>query len=108
MAEGRDLRVVILAVFALIAVGVVAAILIGRSGGDGGGDETSSTTANGCQKEQPPAPKNVDLAAPDVTVKGGEKLTAVVETSCGTFDIALDTKNSPKTANSFVYLARQG
>ena len=107
MAEGRDRRPVILAVFVLVAVGIVVAILIGRGGG-GGSDETSSTTANGCQKEQPPKPKNVDLAAPQQTVKQGEKLTAVVETSCGTFDIALDTKNSPKTVNSFVYLARQG
>jgi len=107
MAEGRDRRLVIVAVFALVAVGIVAAILIGRGGG-GSDDETSSTTANGCKKEQPPQPENLDLAPPDQTVKPGEKLTAVLETSCGTFDIALDTKDSPKTVNSFVYLARQG
>src|SRR3954462_2514007 len=107
MAEGRDRRVLILAVFALVAVGIVAALLIGRGGG-GSDDETASTTANGCKKEPPPKPKHADLAVPEQTVKEGEKLTAAVETSCGTFDIALDTKNSPKTVNSFVYLARQG
>jgi cyclophilin family peptidyl-prolyl cis-trans isomerase len=32
----------------------------------------------------------------------------VVKTSCGTFDIALDTLRAPKTVNSFVYLARKG
>src|SRR3954452_1439453 len=107
MAEGRDRRVLILAVFALVAVGIVVAILISRGGGSSE-DGTSSTTANGCKKEPPPKPKHADLAAPEQTVKEGEKLTAAVETSCGTFDIALDTKNSPKTVNSFVYLARQG
>ena len=34
MQEGTDRRLIILAVFALVAVGVVAAILIGRSGGE--------------------------------------------------------------------------
>jgi peptidyl-prolyl cis-trans isomerase B (cyclophilin B) len=106
MAEGRDRRLVIVAVFALVAVAIVAAILIGRGGGSE--DETSSSTVNGCKREQPPKSENVDLAAPEQTVKQGEKLTAVLETSCGTFEIALDTKDSPKTVNSFVYLARQG
>jgi len=32
----------------------------------------------------------------------------VVETSCGTFKIELDTKQAPKTANSFAYLAEEG
>ena len=38
----------------------------------------------------------------------GEKLTAVIKTSCGSFDIALDTRRAPRTANSFVHLARRG
>ncbi len=38
----------------------------------------------------------------------GEKLTATVDTSCGRFDIALDTSSSPKTVNSFAYLAKKG
>jgi len=41
-------------------------------------------------------------------VKKGEKLTAVVQTSCGTFDVALATDEAPKTANSFAYLAEEG
>jgi cyclophilin family peptidyl-prolyl cis-trans isomerase len=32
----------------------------------------------------------------------------VVETSCGAFEIALDTGRAPKTTSSFAYLARQG
>jgi cyclophilin family peptidyl-prolyl cis-trans isomerase len=95
-----------LAVFALIAVGVVAAILIGRSGG--GDDSTTATSASGCKQVEAPPPKNVSYAAPKQTVKKGEKLTAVVETSCGTFEIELDTTREPKTANSFVFLSDKG
>ncbi|MGH2976038.1 MAG: peptidylprolyl isomerase, partial [Solirubrobacterales bacterium] len=31
-----------------------------------------------------------------------------VETSCGTFEIALDASRAPKTVNSFVYLSDEG
>ncbi|MDQ2630645.1 MAG: peptidylprolyl isomerase, partial [Actinomycetota bacterium] len=34
--------------------------------------------------------------------------TAVVKTSCGTFEIELDTERAPKTANSFAFLAEEG
>jgi peptidyl-prolyl cis-trans isomerase B (cyclophilin B) len=34
--------------------------------------------------------------------------SARVETSCGSFTIALDTSRAPKTASSFAYLARRG
>jgi cyclophilin family peptidyl-prolyl cis-trans isomerase len=104
MAEGRDRRLVVLAAFALIAAGIVVAILVGRGGDEDEG--TAAGTASGCQKEQAPEPKSIDLAAPEQTVKRGEKLTAVVETSCGTFEIALDARQSPKTVSSFAYLAR--
>jgi len=107
MQEGTDRRLIILAVFALIAVGVVAAILISR----GGGSDSSSTTtasAGGCKQVEAPPAKHVKLKAPKQTVQPGEELTAVVETSCGTFEIALDTKQAPKTANSFAYMAEEG
>ncbi len=102
-----DRRLIVLAIFALVAVGVVAAILIGRSGG---GSHSTSTTAsaNDCKQVAAPKPKQISLAAPKQTIKKGEKLTAVVETSCGTFEIALDTTRAPKTANSFAYLADKG
>ncbi len=107
MQEGTDRRLIVLAVFALIAVGVVAAILIGRSGG-GSDSTTTAASANGCKKVAKPTPKHVKLSAPKQTVKKGEKLTAVVATSCGTFDIALDTTRAPKTTNSFAYLSEEG
>jgi cyclophilin family peptidyl-prolyl cis-trans isomerase len=95
-----------LAVFALIAAGVVAAILISR----GGGDDDSATTASaaGCKQVEAPKPKQVSFGKPKQTVKQGEALTAVVETSCGDFEIALDAQRAPKTVNSFVFLAEEG
>jgi peptidyl-prolyl cis-trans isomerase B (cyclophilin B) len=111
MQESPDRRPIILAVFALIAVGVVAAILISRSGGDDGDGSTTTaaaTGADGCEEVEAPEPKKVSLKAPKQTLKKGEEVTAVVETSCGTFKIALDTTRAPKTANSFAYLAEQG
>jgi cyclophilin family peptidyl-prolyl cis-trans isomerase len=106
MEERRDRRLIILAVFAVIVVGVVAAILIGRGGG--GSDSTAVASAAGCKQVEAPKPKHVSLRAPKQTVQAGEKLTAVVRTSCGTFEIALDTKRAPKTTNSFAYLADKG
>jgi peptidyl-prolyl cis-trans isomerase B (cyclophilin B) len=106
MEQGTDRRLFILAGFAVVAIVVVAAILISR----GGGSSDSSTTASsgGCKEVEAPAPKKVSLKAPPQTVKKGEKLTAVVETSCGSFDIALDSSRAPKTVNSFAYLSDEG
>jgi cyclophilin family peptidyl-prolyl cis-trans isomerase len=105
--EATDRRLIVLAAFALIAVGVVAAILIARSGGDSS-DASTAASSTGCKQVAQPKPKHVTLPAPKQTVKKGEKLTAVVATSCGSFDIALDTTRAPKTANSFAYLAEEG
>jgi cyclophilin family peptidyl-prolyl cis-trans isomerase len=103
--KGRNNRgPLILVVAAVAAIGVVAAILIGR----GGGDSTTVASAAGCEQAEAPEPEQVSLPAPEQTVKAGEKLTAVVRTSCGTFEIALDTRRAPKTTNSFAYLAGQG
>jgi peptidyl-prolyl cis-trans isomerase B (cyclophilin B) len=77
----------------------------------GGGDDGSSTSASlpsGCQVADKPAPKNLRLKRPPQTVTPGEPLTATFDTSCGQFEIALDTTGFPKTVNSFVYLARKG
>jgi peptidyl-prolyl cis-trans isomerase B (cyclophilin B) len=107
MQQRLDRRVIALAVFALAAIGV-AAILTGCGGSSNSDSTTATVGANGCKEVEAPEPKKVSLKAPKQTVKRGEKLTAVVETSCGTFDIALDTEQAPKTSNSFAYLADEG
>jgi cyclophilin family peptidyl-prolyl cis-trans isomerase len=107
MEQGADRRLIILAVFAVIAVGVVVAILISRGGGSSNDSSTTASTG-GCKEVEAPSAKKISLKAPPQTVKKGEKLTAVVETSCGTFDIALDSSKAPKTVNSFAYLSEEG
>jgi cyclophilin family peptidyl-prolyl cis-trans isomerase len=109
MGEQTDRRWIILAAFAAFAAIVVGVILIAQSG-DGGGSSTAaaSSVAAGCKQVEAPKPKHVSLKAPKQTLKPGETVTAVVQTSCGSFDIALDTKRAPKTANSFAYLAEKG
>jgi peptidyl-prolyl cis-trans isomerase B (cyclophilin B) len=106
MEGGTDRRWIILAVFALVAAGVVAAILIGRSGGDDGG--AKSAGAEGCEQVQAQKPKHVSFKAPKQRVKKGEEVSARIETSCGDFTIALDSTRAPKTVNSFVFLSEEG
>lgn len=106
MEETPDRRWIILAVFALLAVGVVAAILIGRGGGDD--DDASTASAGGCEQVEDPQPKQVSFKAPQQVVAKGESATVEIETSCGGFTIALDTERAPKTANSFAFLAEEG
>jgi peptidyl-prolyl cis-trans isomerase B (cyclophilin B) len=107
MQEGPDRRLIVLAAFAVIAVGVVAAILISRSGG-GSDDTSTAASAGGCTEVEAPPAKKVSLKAPPQRIQKGEKLTAAVETSCGSFEITLDSSKTPKTVNSFVYLSEEG
>ena len=88
MEQQPDRRWIILAVFAVVAVGIVVAVLVGR-----GGDADEST---------------ISAEGPEQVLEPGEAATAVVKTSEGTFEIALDTKRAPKTTNSFAYLAEEG
>jgi peptidyl-prolyl cis-trans isomerase B (cyclophilin B) len=108
--EGKvDRRLYILAGFALVAVAIVAVILISRSGGDD--DEATADAnkgANGCKTVDAPAPKETQFKAAKQVLEPGEEATAVVETSCGAFEISLDTKRAPKTTNSFAFLAEEG
>jgi peptidyl-prolyl cis-trans isomerase B (cyclophilin B) len=85
-----------------------ALLLIAGCGGGGGGDDTSTGAQlpAGCTAVQVPPPKNVRLSRPKSTLTG--PATATVETSCGSFTIALDVTRAPRTASSFAYLARQG
>lgn len=110
MEQQPDRRWLILAVFAVIAVGVVIAVLVGRGGGSDDGTSAESTAASteGCKKVETPEPKTVSFKAPEQVLKKGEEATAVVKTSCGTFEIALDTERAPKTTNSFAFLAEEG
>src|ERR1700733_10441381 len=128
--DGVDKRFYILAGFAVLAAVIVGIILVSRSGGSSKNDSSSTTASkekaakeskeggkenakggkseNGCTEGEQPKPRKESLPKPKMTTKKGEKGPAVVETNCGTFDIALATKEAPTIANSFAYLAEAG
>jgi peptidyl-prolyl cis-trans isomerase B (cyclophilin B) len=89
----------------LALTGVTAALA--ACGGGGGASTTGAGLPAGCEQVATPSPKRRELKRPPQTVKRGERLTATVDTSCGRFDIRLDTTGFPKTVNSFAYLAKK-
>jgi len=108
MEEQPDRRWVVLAVFAVVAVGIVVAVLLSRGGGDEDSTTASGGGAEGCEQVDEPPAKQASFKAPEQVLEPSQEATAVVRTSCGTFEIALDTKRAPKTANSFAFLAEEG
>ncbi len=103
MQEGLKRKRIGLAALAIAMITILVGALAGC-----GGDSNDAPKVAGCEQVDEPEPKDVSLEAPKQTVKPGEELTAVVQTSCGSFEIALNTEEAPKTANSFAYLAREG
>jgi peptidyl-prolyl cis-trans isomerase B (cyclophilin B) len=94
------------AVLLLALAGTTA--LLSACGGGGDDASTSGSLPQGCEHASEPAPKHRQLKRPTQIVQRGEPLTATVDTSCGRFDIRLDTAGFPRTVNSFVYLAKKG
>lgn len=88
---------------ALLAAALLA---LAGCGGDDGGDEPSVDLPPGCEEAETPEPKQVQLSRPPS--QSGGPSTAVVETSCGSFRIALDYARAPKTASSFAFLVEEG
>src|SRR4051794_8886482 len=89
----------------LLAVNLSAAAL--SACGGGGDSSTSSALPSGCQRVSMPKPKHVELRRPSARIPSKARLTATVDTSCGSFSIALDSAGSPRTVSSFVHLARK-
>lgn len=87
---------------------IAASLTLALLTGCGGGGEKSASVAlpAGCSQISAPSPKRVQLSAPTRRLSG--PATATVETSCGSFEIALDTARAPRTTSSFAYLAKRG
>ena len=92
------------ALTALLSAAVLGLAACGEDDGEGA---TTTAADEPCEEAAPPEPREVDLDPPP-SRPSAERLTAVVDTSCGTFEIALDTQDSPKTAASFEHLAENG
>jgi peptidyl-prolyl cis-trans isomerase B (cyclophilin B) len=90
----------------MIVPGAAALLLIAGCGDDDDGEEQASDLPEGCAEVETPEPKPAEAAEPNQDLSG--PAIAVVETSCGSFEIELDTAGSPKTTSSFASLAEQG
>ena len=92
---------------ALTVLLAAALLALAACGDDDGGDGGATAPESPCEDASAPEPKQVQLDPPP-SKPSADTLTAVVDTSCGTFDIALDTKESPKTVASVEYMAENG
>jgi peptidyl-prolyl cis-trans isomerase B (cyclophilin B) len=88
---------------------LLALAFLGLASGCGGGDDSSATGTGGCESVEAPAPREPGShEAPTESLAAGTNYALVLETTCGTFTIGLDTELAPNTAASLVALARDG
>ena len=99
------------------ALAAAAGLAAGLSACGSGGSTTGTRATTAAQPSppaecrrvpQPPPKRGVRLAMPRLKLDPRRIYRAVVDTSCGSFTVTLDVRNSPRTAASFVYLARHG
>ena len=99
-------------IFGLVVVGifVVGTFFAGDEGQLPGSYEGFRNQPTACGAEQPdPEPVlSFDGPEPQADVTAESTVTATLETSCGDIVITLDPAGAPATANSFVFLAREG
>jgi cyclophilin family peptidyl-prolyl cis-trans isomerase len=89
---------------ALVAVAVLALSVAGC-----GREHSTSQSGAGCESVEAPDPREAETPSPPTHGLDPAKAYSVaVETTCGTFVVALNTKLAPKTAASLVTLARGG
>ncbi len=69
--------------------------------------QTSDAPAECKKVSEPEAKPDGDLPRPKTKLDPAKTYVATVATSCGDFEITLDVKRAPKTAASFVNLARK-
>ena len=70
-------------------------------------EDVAGDLPDGCTAVEAPLPRTEKLDEPGRKPPQGE-VTAVVETNCGPFSIALDTENFPRTTASFAHLVEEG
>lgn len=87
-------------------IAVVLVALAALTAGLAVGSTTAATRAAGCPKVKTPKPRNESRKPPKQLLDAHKTWTATLTTSCGSFTIRLDVKDSPHTTASFVSLAR--
>jgi peptidyl-prolyl cis-trans isomerase B (cyclophilin B) len=110
----RSLIVLTAAALALVVTGCGSEKKDSRSSAGGNGTSTSAasepapaSSSGGCTEAQDPAPKpDGGQKKPKGKLDPGATYRLQVETSCGTFTIELDPKQSPNASASLVALAK--
>jgi peptidyl-prolyl cis-trans isomerase B (cyclophilin B) len=103
----------------LLVLLLALALGLSACGGDDDSEGAAETTQAeqqaggaeeaGCEKAQAPKAKKASKRRqPKLELDRNKTYVAKILTSCGTFQITLDVKRAPKTAASFVSLARDG
>ena len=70
---------------------------------------TTEAPAEGCTAVEAPEPKGEQsLEAPDDKLDPAKTYTVTFKTNCGSFDVQLDVKGSPKTSASIAALVKRG
>lgn len=99
-------------VFGVVVVGIFAiGGLFGGSSTDLPGTyEDFRAQETACGGTQPPAEEITSFDAPETQsdITESATVTATIVTSCGELVIELNNAQAPETANSFVFLAREG
>ena len=85
------------------------AIALSACGGEDEGSSAPEAQAGSepCESAEVPEPKTVNLDPPP-SKPSAENLRVVFDTTCGKFEVTLDTKGSPRTAASVEYLVENG
>jgi peptidyl-prolyl cis-trans isomerase B (cyclophilin B) len=109
MAERKRRRqrmvalVLVLGILGLLGVGYAGALFLRRE------PEAEPTAA--CGSQRPPSAgrsKPTFNDPPKMVIDRQKSYSAVVDTSCGTFEVELLADDTPLTVNNFVFLAREG
>ena len=100
---------------ALLLAALAACVVLAACGGDDSAESTptpeppSPAEASGCEQVEAPPPKeDAKLPKPKERLERGKTYVAKVVTSCGEFEITLDSKRAPRTGGACKYLADKG
>ena len=103
----RTMRTARNAGIAIVLVAIVLGVLALLQQDDSSNTSNASTTKN-CSTSLPTTATTSFKNAPSMSIDPDKKYYALLDTSEGPINIALDAKTAPKTVNSFIFLSCKG